>query len=51
VPARILERLAAAGVRDLAQWRQLTRRQRKSLAGVPIHYVDLLDELAEAVGA
>jgi hypothetical protein len=46
VPARIIERLAAAGIPDLAAWRRLTRRERNSIWGVPTHYVELLNELA-----
>lgn len=45
IPARIMERLANAGVHSLEDWRRLGRRRRE-IFGVTTRWVEQLDELA-----
>lgn len=49
IPARVLERLTAEGIRTLADWRRLTRRARRSIFGITRATVEQLDELARTV--
>ena len=45
IPARIVARLADAGVRSVADWRALGRR-RMEIFGITRRWIDALDELA-----
>lgn len=45
LPAAILERLAAEGIHSADDWRQLSRRKRRSIFGITAEMVRRIDAL------